>query len=62
LTPQERFEQLAIREFNPKNGNIYRGLFPLVHGKLSHKEGYDMGQDFSRDSDQEKAARSGSAF
>jgi len=37
---------LAIREFKPNNENIYRGIFPLIKGKLSHKEGYDMGEDF----------------
>lgn len=51
---QERVSQLAIREFNPKNPNIYRGIFPLIHGKLSHKEGYDMGDDFEGESALEK--------
>ena len=34
---QERLDQLALTEFNPKNKNVYRGLFPLIEGKLSHK-------------------------
>lgn len=40
---------MAIREFNPKNSNIYRGFFPLVEGKVSHKESYDMGEDYNRE-------------
>lgn len=42
-SPEERFEQLATKGFNRKNDNLVRGLFPLIPGKLSHKEGYDMG-------------------
>ncbi len=57
LSLQERFNQLTIREFNPKNSNVYRGLFPLIEGKLSHKEGYDMGEDFSNESEEEKIGR-----
>ena len=40
---QERFDQLATKSFNRQNDNLYRGLFPLIPGKLSFKEGYDMG-------------------
>ena len=54
---KERYEQLAIREFNPKNSNVYRGIFPLIGGKLSHKEGYDMGADFSGESMEERLRR-----
>ena len=49
---------MAIRGFNPDNPNIYRGLFPLIPGKLSHKEGYDMGDDFILESEEEKVLRS----
>ena len=57
-TLQERFNQLAIHEFNSKNPNVYRGLVPLVEGKMSHKESYDMGEDFSNESEEEKTGRS----
>ena len=42
-----RVEQLSPKAFNPKNANNYRGYFPLIPGKLSHKHGYDIGQDSS---------------
>ncbi len=58
IISKERYDQLAIREFNPKNPNIYRGIFPLIEGKLSHKEGYDMGEDFSHESEEERMSRS----
>ena len=48
---------MAIREFNPKNPNVYRGIFPLVEGKLSHKEGYDMGEDFNGETAEESMRR-----
>ena len=48
---------MAIREFNPKNSNIYRGIFPLVEGKLSHKEGYDMGEDLGFDGESAEEAK-----
>lgn len=54
---QDRFDQLAIREFNPKNPNVYRGLFSVRQGKLSHKEMYDFGGDFKWETAEEKAAR-----
>ena len=54
---KERYDQLAIREFNPKNPNVYRGIFPLVEGKLSHKEGYDMGEDFNGETAEESMRR-----
>ena len=40
---QERFDQLAMKGFNPQNSNIYRGLFPAQKNKLSWKEAYDFG-------------------
>jgi hypothetical protein len=58
IISKERYDQLSIREFNPKNPNIYRGIFPLIEGKLSHKEGYDMGEDFSQESEEERMSRS----
>jgi len=54
---QERFNQLAIHEFNSNNPNVYRGLFPLIEGKVSYKESYDMGQDFSTESEEERIGR-----
>ena len=37
---------------------MYRGLFPLIPGKLSHKEGYDIGTlDFGPETEQEKEKR-----
>ena len=44
-TKEDRFDQLSMKGFNPKNPNIYRGLFPTEKGKLSWKEGYDMGSN-----------------
>lgn len=43
MTEEERFDQLATKAFNPKNGNTYRGYFPLKEGALSFKQGYDIG-------------------
>ncbi len=52
-TPQERIDQLATKSFVKDHDNIYRGLFPLIPGKLSHKEGYDMGTlDFGPETEQ----------
>lgn len=49
---------MAIKSFNRENDNNYRGLFPLIPGKLSHKEGYDMGEiDFGTETDEEKLER-----
>lgn len=39
----DRVSQLATKAFNPANGNVYRGYFPLQKGLLSHKQGYDLG-------------------
>ena len=47
-------EQLATKSFNPKRTNGYRGYFPLVPGGLSHKHGYDIGQDWPDLSSEEK--------
>ena len=62
-TPEERFEQLATKGFNGKNDNLVRGLFPLIPGKLSHKEGYDMGpMDHENESPKEKLERNKNPF
>ena len=46
---QERFDQLALKGYNPRNPNVYRGLFPTEKGKLSWKEAYDMGSPDLKD-------------
>lgn len=62
-TSEERFDQLAHKSFNKKNENLYRGLFPLIPGKLSHKEGYDMGPfNFGPESLEEKEERMKNPF
>ena len=58
-TPEERLDQLGLRGFNPKNTNVYRGLFPPEKDKLSCKEALDMGEDFasySKPSNKERAS------
>ena len=52
------FLQLATKAFNPSNCNLYRGFFPLRHGGLSHKEGYDI----SRREEGEEGAEEGNPF
>ena len=42
---KDRFDQLAIKGYNEKNPNVYRGLFPSEKNKLSNKEAYDVGED-----------------
>lgn len=42
----ERMAQLATKAFNPQNKNLYRGFFPMRHGGLSHKEGYDISKPY----------------
>ena len=55
---KERFDQLATKSFNRQNENLYRGLFPLIPGKLSFKEGYDMGPlTYPNESSEEKTER-----
>ena len=62
-TSKERFEQLATKGFNGKNDNLVRGLFPLIPGKLSHKEGYDMGpMDHGDESPKENLERNKNPF
>ena len=62
-TTEERFEQLATKGFNPKNENLVRGLFPLIPGKLSHKEGYDMGPiEYENETPEEKTKRNKNPF
>ncbi len=46
VATEKKMDQLATRAFNPGNGNLYRGYFPVRHGGLSHKEGYDIGKPF----------------
>ena len=49
---------MATKSFNKNNENVYRGLFPLIPGKLSHKEGYDMGKfNFGPETEEERAER-----
>ena len=61
-SPEERFEQLATKGFNRKNDNLVRGLFPLIPGKLSHKEGYDMGPMEFNESPEEMLQRNKNPF
>ena len=61
-SPEERFEQLATKGFNRKNDNLVRGLFPLIPGKLSHKEGYDMGPMEFNESPEEMLERNKNPF
>ena len=59
----ERFDQLATKSFNRQNDNLYRGLFPLIPGKLSFKEGYDMGPlNFENESKEERNERLKNVF
>ena len=54
---------MAHKSFNRKNDNLYRGLFPLIPGKLSHKEGYDMGPfNYGPETPQEKQERNLNPF
>ena len=49
---------MAHKSFNRKNDNLYRGLFPLIPGKLSFKEGYDIGPlDFGSETAEQKKER-----
>lgn len=43
---QKRFNHLATKAFNPSNPNKYRGYFPMIPGKMSHKQGYDIGPEY----------------
>ena len=62
-TAEERFDQLATKGFNSKSENLVRGLFPLIPGKLSHKEGYDMGpMEYENETLDEKAERNQNPF
>ena len=36
-----------IFAFNDQNQNLYRGYFPIKEGNLSHKQGFDIGQDIA---------------
>ena len=62
-TSEERLDQLATKSFNRKNDNLYRGLFPLIPGKLSFKEGYDMGPlNRGQETPEERAERLKNVF
>ncbi len=49
VSPEDKVDQLATKTFNSKNKNLYRGYFPMKHGGLSHKEGYDISKPKSED-------------
>ena len=54
---------MATKGFNRKNDNLVRGLFPLIPGKLSHKEGYDIGpMDHGEESPEEMLERNRNPF
>lgn len=44
LSPAAR-RRLARQKFEPGNGNLYRGYFPLQDGDPTYKEGIDIGRD-----------------
>ncbi|MFI5012668.1 MAG: isopenicillin N synthase family dioxygenase [Hyphomicrobiales bacterium] len=43
--PEEEKRKLWRRKYDPAQGNIYRGYFPLLPGPAQNAEGYDMGPD-----------------
>ena len=46
LPPPEQ-RRLWRQKFDPDQGNIYRGWFPLQDGHLTYKEGIDIGPDLA---------------
>jgi isopenicillin N synthase-like dioxygenase len=48
-------QKLYKQHFAPENKNIYRGLAPFVDNDPSHKELYEVGLDWSKVSEEERA-------
>lgn len=42
--PLEKKMQMALKQFNPGNKNIFHGYFPFLDSDVSHKEFFDMGR------------------
>ena len=47
--PSEVRMSLALKAWNPKSSNHYRGYFPVTAGMTCHKEGMSIAQDLPPD-------------